>query len=251
MIFYKRILGFVLAFIFPIIIEIVYYNPKFFLYGLSLSILLLLFYFWRIKNRFIKNSAILSYFFITLIFLICLWCFFVVSDNFIIRTVVSIFSIYFFMILFDSIFKKIYENRDISNDIIKNMDLLCFLFFIFFVFYVFTFIRANLILSSAFILFISFICLNLRLYWEKIEWKKNKFSLIATSLIFTEIYVAMALLPFNIYFLTFISWLWYYLVSEFFIDELKNQVSLKKRINLFIVSIVVLVVSFITAIIKY
>ncbi|MDD4290181.1 MAG: hypothetical protein PHH83_02785, partial [Patescibacteria group bacterium] len=143
------------------------------------------------------------------------------------------------------------ENKEISNEIVKSMDFICFLFFIFFMFYTFTFIRANLIISSLFILLVSFICLNIKLYWEKIEWKKYKFSLIIVSIIFTEIYIGMALLPFNIYFLTFITWLWYYLVSEFFIDDIKGQVLFKNKINLFVIFISVLVVSFITAIIKY
>ena len=133
MIFYKRILGFVLALIFPILIEISYYYPKFFNYGLVLSLLLLVFYFWKIKNRFIKNTEILSYFGICLVFLASLWCFFVVCSNLIIRVVISVLSVYFFIVLFDSIFKKIYENREITSDIIKNIDLLCFLFYTFFV----------------------------------------------------------------------------------------------------------------------
>ncbi|HNV97454.1 MAG TPA: hypothetical protein PKL13_04085 [bacterium] len=251
MIFYKRILGFILALIFGLIFEFVYYNPRFFLFGFLLSILLIFFYFWRIKNRFIKNTEIFSYLFITLTFLFCLWAFFVVADNLIIRTIVLVFCVYFFMVLFDSFFKKIYENKEISNEIIKSMDFICFLFFSFFTFYVFTFIRANLIISSVFILLISFICLIIKLYWEKIEWKKYKFSLIIVSIIFTEIYIGMSLLPFNIYFLTFITWLWYYLVSEFFIDDIKGQVLFKNKINLFVIFISVLVVSFITAIIKY
>ncbi|MDD4289880.1 MAG: hypothetical protein PHH83_01215, partial [Patescibacteria group bacterium] len=171
MIFYKRILGFILAIFFGIIFEIVYYNPKFFVYGFLLSIFLIFFYFWRIKNRFIKNIEIFSYWLVTLAFLLCLWAFFVVADNFVIRTIVLIFCVYFFMILFDSFFKKIYENKEISNEIVKSMDFICFLFFIFFMFYTFTFIRANLIISSLLILLVSFICLIIKFYWEKLKGK--------------------------------------------------------------------------------
>jgi len=251
MIFYKRILGFVLAFIFAIILEIVYYNPKFFLYGALLTITFLLFYFWRIKNRFVRKLEILSYFLIIFAFLLSLWCFFIVSDNFYIRTMVLIFSVYFLMILFDSFFKKIYENKEISNEIIKSMDIICFLLFVFFSFYILIFISLSIVLSCLFILFISFLCLIIRFYWEKINWKKNKLSIITASLILTEIYLVMAFLPFNVYFLTFITWLWYYLISEFLIDELKQQSTAKKKINLFVIFLSVLVISFLTAIIKY
>lgn len=248
MIFFKRILGFVLAFVFSILIEIAYYNSGFFFYGLAISLILIVFYFIRIKNRFVENKEIKSYFWACFILLLSLWCFFIVSDNFYIRNLAIIFSTYCFIVAFDSIFKKIYDNKPINSDILRNIDLLIFLFFTFFTFFIFTFIRVNLILSCFFLLFCTIVSTLIKMYWNNINFRKNKLSIFLISYIITQIYFALSLLPFNLYFLTFVLCLCYYLISDFTLEEIKGDFLMRKKLKFLIISVVFLFLTILTAI---
>ena len=250
MIIYKRILGFVLAFIFAILIQASYYNPKFFFYGLGISILLLMFYFTRIKNRFVPKQEIMSYFWVCFVFLLSFWCFFVVSDNFYIRNFIVAFSVYFFIVIFDSIFKKIYENKPINSDVLRNVDLVIFTFFSFFSLFALIFIRTNPILNFVFVFFYSIICMNIRMYWNNLDSKTNKLSIFLIAFIISEIYLVLILLPFNLYFLTIILLLWYYLISSFVSEDISGEFLLRKKSTILIITGIFLLISFFT-ILKY
>ncbi len=250
MIIYKRILGFLISFLFAIFIEIAYYSHGFFFFGLVLSIILLIFYFTRIKNRFVEKKEIISYFLVSFVYLLSFWSFFIVADNFFIRNLIVVFSIYFFITLFDSIFKKIYDNTPINKDIIRGMDLIIFLFFSFFTFFVFTFLRANLILTFVFIFFVALVCMNIKLYWNNVNSRLHRLDIFIISLIVSEVYLVMAFLPFNLYFLTLVPWLCYYVISDFVLTEIRGEFLMRKKSRILIIAGIILLLTFLT-ILKY
>ncbi|MCD4704737.1 hypothetical protein K8R66_01540 [bacterium] len=249
MIIYKRILGFLVAFLIPIFLLLIYYRPRFFYYFLGAILVTLIFYFWRIKNRFVETKEIIFYFFIFLFYFINVCLFFILVDNFYIKLFLLFYLLISNVFIFDAIFKRIYENKAIVNQIFIYIDLLSAWFLIFSLFYLIIFLRFSLF-WSVFILFLgSFLLVAIRFYWLKIKFKENLFYLFLVSVILSEIYLFTTFLPFNLYFATFIVWIWYYLLIDFLVDKIKERFIWRKKWKIVLILVFIFIFSLIS--VKY
>ena len=222
MIIYKRILGFLSAFLLVALMGISHYFPHWVKYFIILSIIILLFYFWRLKNRFITHKLLIKYFLISLFFLLSVWLFFIIIDSLIIKYIVLSGLLIYLIIVFDVLFKKIYQNQDIRQQLIFYIDLICFWFISYFLFYSQVFFRMGIFINSL-ILFIScLILIIIRFYWHKISIKKEILHILGISVILIEIYIITSFLAFSFYLSTLILWLWYYLILDYFVDKVKD-----------------------------
>ena len=108
MIIYKRLLGFLLSFLLSASLLSAYYYPGKILYFIAFSFVILLFYFWSIKNRFVTYSLLIKYFLIILTFLLSVWLFFIVIDLVFTKYFVALLMFGSLILILDSFFKKVY-----------------------------------------------------------------------------------------------------------------------------------------------
>jgi hypothetical protein len=229
MIIYKRLLGFVVSFLLSSLLLVTFYYPEKMIYFIAFSVFLLLFYFWSIKNRFVTYSLLIKYFLIVLTFLSFVWLFFVVIDSLLIKYLVaSLVFIYLFIVL-DSFFKKVYTNKDITQSLVVYIDLVCFWFLVYFLFYSSVLFRMNSLWASLILLFSIIILLIIRFNWQKIDFKKNISYVFTLIIILVEVYIITSFLALNFYSSAFLLWLWYYLLSDFFVDQINEKFIWNKK----------------------
>lgn len=237
MIIYKRFLGFLISFLIASSLIFTHYYPEKILYCLFFSIFCFLLYFFTIKNRFVKYSFLFKCFLIVLLFSFSLGLFFIVIDLTILKYILAVILFIALAMIFDSLFKKLYQNKDIAHPLVIYIDLFCFWFISYFLFYTVVFLRWN-VLWTALLFFIAVIILFfIRFYWQKIDFKKNIVYVIIGAFILTEIYIITSFLAFNFYSSVFMLWVWYYLIIDFFIDKIKDEFiwSNKRKIVFFVI----------------
>ncbi len=236
MIIYKRLLGFLLSFLLSGALLFTYYLPRDIVYTSIFSVFLLLFYFWSIKNRFVSYHLLFRYFLIVLVFLVSVWLFFIIIDTKLIKYTLSFLLLIYLITIFDNFFKKVYLNKDISKSVIIYVDLVSFWLIVYFLFYSFILFRINILLSALMLLLAVFSLLAIRFYWQNINFKKNILYIIIIALILTEIYIITLFLALNFYSSTFILWIWYLLLSDFFIDQINDHFiwNRKRKLMIFV-----------------
>ncbi len=237
MIIYKRLLGFLVSFLLSALLLITCYFPGRILYFIIFSIFLLLFYFWSIKNRFVSYRLLIKYFLIVLTFLLFTWSFFIVINSILIKYIVASLVFIYLIVVLDSVFKKVYTNKDISQPLVIYIDLVCFWSIIYFLFYSLVLFRMS-ILSASLVLLFSIIALTtIRFYWQKIDFRRSILYIFVLSLILIEMYIITSFLALNFYSSAFILWIWYYLLTDFFVDKIKDEFiwSKKRKLIFFIV----------------
>jgi len=242
MIIYKRFLGFLISFLMVASLVFAQYYPEKLLYCLVFSIFCLLVYFFTIKNRFVQYPFLFKCFLMVLLFSFSLGLFFIVIDSLILKYVLALILFIALAIIFDVFFKKFYQNQDISNFLIVYIDLFCFWFITYFLVYAVIFLRWNL-LWTALLFFITVLVLfSIRLYWQKIDFKKNILYLIVGAFILVEIYIITSFLALNFYSSVFMLCVWYYLIIDFFIDKIKDEFiwSNKRKIIFFVILLFIL-----------
>lgn len=242
MIIYKRALGFLTSFLITALLAGLHYFPKAIVYFIILSIVCLFFYFWRIKNEFVDYKLLVKYFFIVLIFLFCTWLFFIVIDSAFGKYIILLYLLVSLIIIFDSFFKKIYQNKDITNQLILYIDLFCFWFIVYFLFHSLVFLKVNIFINSLILLLFSILLIMIRFFWKEINIKKEILHILVISIILVEIYLITSFLPFNFYSSAFILWIWYYLIIDFFVDRVKDEFiwSKKRKLIFFAVLLFIL-----------
>jgi hypothetical protein len=235
-IIYRKLLGFLTSFLLSALLLLSYYFSEKIIYFIIFSILLLIFYFWSIKNRFVKYRLLLKYFLIVLVFLISIWTFFIVLDSILIKYLVALLVLIYLIIIFDSIFKKVYTNQDVTQALVIYIDLICFWAISYFLFFSLVLFRMSVFWTSLILLISILALLIIRFYWQKIELQKNISYLFVLSIILIEIYIITSFLALNFYSSVFILWIWYYLLSDFFIDKINDEfIWSKKRKILFLI----------------
>ncbi len=242
MIIYKRFLGFLISFLIASSLIFTHYYPEKILYCLFFSIFCFLLYFFTIKNRFVKYSFLFKCFLIVLLFSFSLGLFFIVIDLTILKYILAVILFIALAMIFDTFFKKFYQNQEISHFLIVYIDLFCFWFMSYFLFYVVIFLRWNL-LWTALLFFITVLVLfSIRLYWQKIDFKKNIVYVIIGAFILVEVYIITSFLALNFYSSVFMLWVWYYLIIDFFIDKIKDEFiwSNKRKIIFFVILLFIL-----------
>jgi len=243
MIIYKRILGFLIAFLLSGALIFVNYLPQFAWHSFILSILLLAFYFWRIKNRFISRKKLYQYFGIIFVFLISYWAVFSTINNIVFKYFISLFILFILSSIFDSIFKKIYENIEIKNQLFLYIDLFCFWFISYFLFYAQVILGLNLLILAIILVIFTIIFLIIRFYWNNISFKKELYYVLIISVIMLELFLATIFLSFSFYLSVLIIWIWYYLLMDFVIDKINNVFFWKKKLKMVILGIVIFILS--------
>ena len=237
MIVYKKILGFLVSFLLSLSLLIAYYSPERIIYLIIFSFLLLLFYFWSIKNRFVSYGLLIKYFLVVLVFLIFVWLFFIVINSWYAKYITSLVVFIYLAIILDSFFKKVYTNQDISRALIIYIDLVCFWLIVYFLFYALVLFRMNIYLSALMLLGAVIVLTLIRFYWLKIDFKKSMVYVLVLSVIVGEIYMITSFLALNFYSSTFMVWVWYYLLMDFFGDKIKDEfIWSKKKKLLFLVA---------------
>jgi hypothetical protein len=237
MIIYKRLLGFLVSFLLSASLLGAYYSPGRILYFIAFSFVILLFYFWSIKNRFVTYNLLIKYFLIILTFLLSIWLFFIVIDFVFAKYFVVLLMFGYLILILDSFFKKVYMNKDISQPLVIYIDLLCFWLVTYFLFYSLVLFRIGTLISSLALL-LSIVSLTaIRFYWQKIDFKRNIFYIFIFSVILIEIYIITSFLALNFYSSVFILWLWYSLLMDFFVDKIKDELiwSKKRKLIFFVI----------------
>jgi len=230
MIVFKRILGFLTSIILATLLVMVYYFPEKIYIFIFLSLFFCVFYFIIMKNRFISYLILSKYFSIVLFFLVCFWSFFIVIDIFILKYILIFFFLVYLIVILDSFFRKIYLNKDISHPLLIYIDLVCFWLITYFLLYLIIIFRVNLWWTSLGLLIAIISSVTIRFYWYQINLKKNLFYLLGLIVVLGGIFVFTSLLAFNLYALTFIVWLWYYILMDFSVDKIKEEfIGSKKR----------------------
>ncbi len=246
MIIYKKILGFLLSFLSGFVFIFINYKPDWIAYIIICYLLLLLFYFWRIKNRFVKYSELFKYFIIFFCFIFSVFLFFITLDNFFIKIIVSIFVMISAFFIFESIFKRIYENIEIKLELFTYVDLICFFGFIYFLFYSYIILKTNLFALISYLFIFSFILTNIRFYWNKINIKRNILNALIICIVLIELYLATLFLPFNFYLSSFVVWIWYYLITDFFVLKIRDEFIWRKKRKMVIFAIILFILSIIS-----
>ena len=230
MIVFKRILGFLTSIILATLLVMVYYFPAKIYIFMFLSLFFCVFYFIIIKNRFISYLTLGKYFSIVLFFLVCFWSFFIVIDIFILKYILIFFFLVYSIVILDSVFRKIYLNKDISHPLLIYIDLVCFWLITYFLLYLIIIFRVNLWWTGLGLLIAIISSVTIRFYWYQINLKKNLFYLLGLIVVLGGIFVFTSLLAFNLYALTFIMWLWYYILMDFSVDKINEEfIGSKKR----------------------
>jgi hypothetical protein len=241
MIIYKRLLGFLVSFLLSASLLSAYYCPGKILYFIIFSFLIVLFYFWSIKNRFVTYGLLLKYFLIILTFLLSVWLFFIVIDFALAKYLVAFLTFGYLIFVLDSFFKKVYMNKDISQSLLIYIDLPCFWLTIYFLFYSLVLFRMGVLITSLALL-ISIVTLTvIRFYWQEIDFKRNILYIFIFSIILIEVYIITSFLALNFYSSAFILWLWYSLLMDFFVDKIKDEfIWSKKRKLMFLIVILII-----------
>jgi len=237
MIIYKRLLGFLISFSLGALLLSAYYFPGKILYFIIFSVLLLLFYFWSIKNRFVAYHLLIKYFLIILIFLLSIWLFFIVIDFLFIKYIVVLLVFVYLIFVLDSFFKKVYLNEDISQALLIYIDLISFWSITYFLFYSLVLFRLGILITSLMLL-VSIISLTaIRFYWQEIDFKRNILYLFIFCIVLVEIYIITSFLALNFYSSAFVLWLWYLLLTDFFVDKIKDEFiwSKKRKLIFFVI----------------
>lgn len=229
MIIYKKILGFLVSFLLSIFLLGAYYFPERFYLFIFLSLFLVFFYFWSIKNRFVTYSLLLKYALVVLTFLIAIWFFFVVIDITIVKYITTILLFICLLLIFEGFFKKVYSNQDISHPLIVYIDLVCFWLISYFLFYALVLFRMGIPLTSLILSLFIIILSIIRFYWHQIDIKKNILYILILILILVQIYIITSFLALNFYSSSFILWIWYYLLMDFFVDKIKEDFIWSKK----------------------
>jgi len=140
--------------------------------------------------------------------------------------------------ILDSFFKKIYLNKDVSQPLIIYIDLVCSWLIIYFLFYSLVLFRMNMLVAIL-ILLVSIVSLvTIRFYWQKIDFKKNILYIFILNFIIVEIYIITSFLALNFYSSAFILWIWYYLLTDFFVDKINDEfIWSKKRKLIFFIAL--------------
>ncbi|MDD3284458.1 MAG: hypothetical protein PHZ07_02590 [Patescibacteria group bacterium] len=246
MIFYKRILGFLVSFLLTALLLLTYFHPQKIWYFVGISIFLILFYFWRIKNRFVDYKTIFAYFATIFLYFGFIFAFFTMINNIYIRYIFLIFALLSFITIFDSFFRKIYENHEIKKQLIIYIDLLCFWMLSYFLFYNTFFFKNSLLFNSISIVILSFLIISISFYWHQINIKANILYIVVAVFILLQIFVISSFLPFVVYLSVFILWIWYYILMDFIIDKIKDKFVFKKKIKLLFLATTILILSLIT-----
>lgn len=246
MIIYKKILGFLLSFLSGFVFIFINYKPGWVIYIIASYLLLLLLYFWRIKNRFVKYSELFKYFAIFFVFIFSVFLFFITLDNIFIKIIISIFTTISSFFIFESIFKRIYENVEIKLELFTYVDLICFFGFIYFLFYSYIILKTNLFSLILYLLIFSFLLTNIRFYWNKVSIKRNILGVLIICVVLIELYLATLFLPFNFYLSSFIVWMWYYLILDFYVLRAKDEFIWRKKRKMVIFAIILFILSIIS-----
>lgn len=246
MIIYKRILGFLISFLLSATLIFLNYFPNLIWYFVAFSILLLLLYFWKVKNRFITNKLIIHYFLISLLFLISVWLFFITIDNIYIKYFVALLLFIYFCFIFDHIFKKIYENQEISAQIFVYLDLVCFWLFSYFLFYASVILTMKLFIIAPIFFIVVYLLTNLRFYWQNIDSKKEILYVLIISVIMLELYLATLFLSFSFYLSALVLWFWYYFLTDFSVEKILDIFIWRTKIRFVIIAICIFVLSILT-----
>jgi hypothetical protein len=229
MIIYKRLLGFLVSFLLSAFLLGAYYYSSKILYFIFFSFLILVFYFWSIKNRFVTYTLLIKYFLIILTFLLSVWSFFIVIDFLLVKYLVALLMFGCLIFILESFFKKVYMNKDISQALLIYIDLPCFWLVIYFLFYSLVLLRIGVLISSLTLLILIFSLTAIRFYWQKIDFKRNILYIFIFSIILIEIYIITSFLALNFYSSAFILWLWYSVLMDFFVDKIKDEFIWNKK----------------------
>lgn len=232
MIIYKRLLGFLVSFLLSASLLGAYYYSDKILYFIIFSFLILLFYFWSIKNRFVTYTLLIKYLLIILVFLSSIWLFFIVINFIFAKYLVVILLFGCLIFILDSFFKKVYMNQDISQALLIYIDLPCFWLIVYFLFYSLVLFRVGILISSLALLISILSLIAIRFYWQKIDFKKNILYIFIFSIILIEIYIITSFLALNFYSSVFILWLWYSLLMDFFVDKIKDEFIWSRKLKL-------------------
>lgn len=246
MIFYKRILGFLVSFLLTASLLLTYFYPEKMWYFVVISIFLIFFYFWRIKNRFVDYKTIFAYFLTIFIYFGLIFAFFTMINNVYIRYTFLAFVLSSLAVIFDSFFRKIYENLEIKKQFIIYIDLLCFWMLSYFLFYDKFFFANSLILNSIAFIILTFLLISISFYWQEISIKPNLSYITVSVFILLQLYVITSFLPFVSYFATLVLWLWYYILTDFIIDKIKDKFTFKKKLKVLFLVIILATLSLIT-----
>ncbi len=246
MIIYKRILGFVISFLLGGVLILINYIPSLTWYGFVFSILLLVFYFYRIKNRFIANKQLLQYFLMIFVFVVSCWLVFSTINNIIVKYFMVAFIVFILYFIFDSIFKRVYENINIKNQFFAYLDLFCFWFVFYFLFYSQVILRLNIFILSLVLVFFVIFFMIMRFYWTNINVKKELVYILIISVIVLELYLATIFLSFSFYLSVLILWIWYYLIMDSVIDKINNVFFWKKKLKMIIFGVFIFILAILT-----
>jgi len=239
MIIYKRVLGFFISIILTLSLLLTCYFPNRIFIFIFISVFSCLFYFWTIKNRFIPYSLLFKYLLIILFFLSSFWLFFIVVDVLLLKYLLLLFILIYLIIFFNSVFKKIYLNKDIDHPLLIYIDLFCFWFISYFLLYAIIIFRVGYWWTSLGLLASIVFSILIRFYWQQINFKKNFLYLLGSLIILEQVFIIGSFLALNLYSLTFILWIWYYLLTDFFVDKIKEEFiwHKKKKLIFFVLAL--------------
>jgi hypothetical protein len=246
MIIYKRILGFLISFLLSGILILLNYYPHLIVYLAIISVFLLFFYFWKVKNRFITNKLLTHYFLISLLFLLSVWLFFITIDNILIKYAVALLLFIYLAFVFDHIFKKIYENIEISAQIFVYLDLVCFWLFSYFLFYSYIILNLSVFVLVLILLLITVLLTFLRFYWKNIDAKKEILYILIICIVMIELYLATLFLSFSFYLSALVLWFWYYFIMDFSVDKILETFIWRKNIKFIVMAILIFILSILT-----